>query len=293
MVSSPRFEVLDVVCLGGSPTQPNDDAYGATGRAALVLDGATGVGDAPLLPGDSDARWLAVEAASILTELANTASDGVATLVAKTVDQLITRFAASRLREPCDTYEIPFASLMLLAESSGQLEIGWYGDCRLLALGADGNQVTGGPGLKARAREQDRAREAATNSGIGAASMLRKDLLPQLRAMRNLANSRPGAGVLGPDPRCVPLLRREAIELALPATALLMSDGFYALVTDYQLYDDSTLLAVARRRGLAALYDELRAIESDDPQGTRFPRYKTHDDATAVLVSIQSSRSSQ
>jgi hypothetical protein len=286
-----RFEVLEAICRGGSPTRPNDDAYGVSRRAAFVLDGATGVGDTPLLPGESDARWVAVEAAAILTDLANTTSDDVASLVAKTVDQLIARFVATRLRAPLDTYEIPFASLMLIAASSGRLEVGSYGDCRLLALGADNTLSTAGPGLKARVREQDRAREASTNSGVGAASMLRKDLLPQLRAMRNLANSRPGTGVLGPDPRCVPLLRQLAIELELPATALLMSDGFYALVTDYQCYDDEGLVRAASAKGLAALYDELRAVESGDPEGTRFPRYKTHDDATALLVSIQPARS--
>jgi hypothetical protein len=285
-MSSPRFEVLDAICHGGSQTRPNDDAYGTTHRAAFVLDGATGVGDAPLLPGTSDAQWVAREAAQSLTELATASDDDVPTLVARTVDRLVEKFVASRLREPRETFEIPFASLMLIAESSGQLEVGWYGDCRLLALGADGNSAALGPGAKSRAREQEGAREAAKLSGQGAASMLRQELLPQLRAQRNLANSRPGRGILGPDRRCVPLLRREAIELTRPATALLMSDGFYALVTDYLRYDDNQLILAARSVGLARLYDELRDIESGDPQGARFPRFKTHDDATALLVRI-------
>jgi hypothetical protein len=286
-MSLPCFEVLDAICQGGSPERANDDAYGSTQRSAFVLDGATSVGDEPLLPGTSDARWVAVESASILTELSKASQDNVESLVAKTVEELIARFTSTRLRAPREPYEIPLASMMFLVASARSLEVGWYGDCRLLAKGADGKLLSAGPGIKAKVREQDGAREVAKASGKSAAAMARQDLLPRLRELRNLANTRTSAGVLGPDPRCVPLLRKDTLDLKLPATALLMSDGFYVLVTDYGLYDDEGLLRAAQLKGLKRLYDDLRAFEAGDPQGTRFPRYKTHDDATALLVSIQ------
>ena len=37
---------------------------------------------------------------------------------------------------------------------------------------------------------------------------------------------------------------------------------------------------------MAPLYDELRAVEADDPHGARYPRFKTGDDATALLLRI-------
>ena len=52
------FEILDTFSLPGDPFKPNDDAFAHTHNAAVVLDGATGLGD-PLMPGASDAAWIA------------------------------------------------------------------------------------------------------------------------------------------------------------------------------------------------------------------------------------------
>ena len=53
-----QFELIDSLSLPGNPEKPNDDAFGFGDQAALVLDGATGLGE-PLMPGKSDAAWLA------------------------------------------------------------------------------------------------------------------------------------------------------------------------------------------------------------------------------------------
>ena len=53
-----RFELLDSLSLPGDADKPNDDAFGVAENAAVVLDGATSLGD-PLMPGRSDAAWLA------------------------------------------------------------------------------------------------------------------------------------------------------------------------------------------------------------------------------------------
>lgn len=52
------FEVLDTLSLAGDPLKPNDDAFAHTESAAVVMDGATSLGE-PLLPGESDAAWIA------------------------------------------------------------------------------------------------------------------------------------------------------------------------------------------------------------------------------------------
>jgi hypothetical protein len=68
---------------------------------------------------------------------------------------------------------------------------------------------------------------------------------------------------------------------------LLATDGFYALVEDYQRYGDRELIATAQAIGLQALARELRHIEDDDPNGERYPRMKKSDDATALLVRVE------
>ena len=67
---------------------------------------------------------------------------------------------------------------------------------------------------------------------------------------------------------------------------LLATDGFLALASDYGAYDLDGLMAAAQSKGLAVMGEELRAIEKDDPKAQKFPRFKTHDDATALLLEI-------
>lgn len=286
MTYSVRFRVLGRLCRGGSPTRANEDAFGVARRAAFVVDGATSLVDAPLLPGPSDAQWVAIEAAEMLAGLAATTRLNVPALVTATVEGLVERFEARRSRPPAETFEIPFASLMMISARESGFEVGWFGDCRMVARGSDGALTNSGPPIVARDREQEQARALAKASGQGAGNKLQAQALPDLRRQRNRANASNGYGVLGPDPRCVPLLRCAPLALELPAVALLMSDGFYALVTDYDRYDDSSLLAAAKEHGLEPLYRELRNIEENDPQGIQYPRYKTCDDATALLVEI-------
>jgi hypothetical protein len=67
---------------------------------------------------------------------------------------------------------------------------------------------------------------------------------------------------------------------------LLSSDGFLALASDYGAYSADTLMAAALDKGLAAMGDELRAIEAGDASGDKFPRFKKSDDATALLLRV-------
>ena len=52
------FELLDSLSLPGDASKPNEDAFAHSESAAVVFDGATSLGD-PLMPGPSDAAWIA------------------------------------------------------------------------------------------------------------------------------------------------------------------------------------------------------------------------------------------
>jgi len=45
-------------------------------------------------------------------------------------------------------------------------------------------------------------------------------------------------------------------------------------------------MTAAQEKGLAALGEELRAIEAGDSGGDKFPRFKKSDDATALLLRL-------
>ena len=62
------LELLQSLSLPGDPAKANEDAFGNDAHAAVILDGATPLGD-PLMPGNSDAKGhhvLGCEASSAL-----------------------------------------------------------------------------------------------------------------------------------------------------------------------------------------------------------------------------------
>jgi hypothetical protein len=63
-----------------------------------------------------------------------------------------------------------------------------------------------------------------------------------------------------------------------------MSDGFYRLVSPYGRYTDEGLIDAVMDRGLGALMRELREMEASPEDDARIGRFKTSDDATALLV---------
>ena len=114
---------------------------------------------------------------------------------------------------------------------------------------------------------------------------LRDEFLPALRAARNRVNTA-DEWLFAPDVRCADHARHARVTVAPGSHLLLASDGFLALASDYEAYTPQTLLLACEERGLAALGEELRAIEASDPDGIKFPRFKRSDDATALLLAI-------
>ncbi|WAL73719.1 hypothetical protein OU787_20700 [Kitasatospora sp. YST-16] len=93
-----------------------------------------------------------------------------------------------------------------------------------------------------------------------------------------------GYWVAGPDPAAA----RHALTGTAPWTALrgaaLLTDGAARPVDDFATTDWPGLLTLLRDTGPQSLIDHTRALERTDPHHTRWPRTKTHDDATAALL---------
>jgi hypothetical protein len=70
----------------------------------------------------------------------------------------------------------------------------------------------------------------------------------------------------------------------------LLSDGAARAVELMELYDWPGVLQMLKTQGAEELIRGMRAVEDSDPRGTRWPRNKLHDDATAVLVEYLAKR---
>jgi hypothetical protein len=276
--------LIEAVSAPGNPAKPNDDAWCAAGALAAVFDGATGLGD-NLIPGDSDAAWLARLAADRIAAHARLGAAGALAAAAREAEAA---YAQARSRPPVENWEAPFASLMLVEAERGRLDALWFGDCAALVLRPGEVCQVVGEAFGRRAAEAEQARAMAGAHGRKAAGAgVDPAFLPALRAGRARYNRGDGGPwVFGPHARCAEHARRGGAVAPAGTRVLLASDGFLALGTDYQRYDAHALIMAARERGLAALLAELRAIEAEDPDGVRYPRFKTSDDATAMLVEV-------
>ena len=279
------FELLDSLSLPADPAKANEDAFAAEKNDAVVLDGATGVGEM-LMPGPSDAAWIAHFGARRLMAHRRD-GDSPQDALRHALADAEKSFTGLRRRPPKEKYEIPFASMMFLSAGENDFEALWFGDCAALTLRPGEVVEIVGDAFDKRAAEARRVKLLAEAKGLApAAGLSRAEYLPHLRASRNKVNTRQGGWLFSPDPRAAGHAGSRRLATPAGTLVLLATDGFLALASDYGAYDAQGLVEAAQERGLKPLGEELRAIEDGDAEGRRFPRLKKSDDATSVLLRV-------
>lgn len=274
------LELLDSLSLPGDAAKANEDAFGNDAGAAVVLDGATPLGD-PLMPGNSDAAWIATFGARrILAHLRD--GEGARHALRGALADAEKSFNALRRGDLEDVWQTPCASMMLAVEAEGGIEFLWYGDCAALLSQGGPVQVVGEIFDK-KAGESATAAKAAKASNAAATD--RAQHMNVLRSRRNRVNSG-NYWLFSPDVRAASHVSRRIVKVQPGTHLLLASDGFVALASDYGAYRADSLMRACQDRGLAALGEELRAIEDADARGEKFPRFKKSDDATALLLRL-------
>jgi hypothetical protein len=276
-----HFELIDALSLPGDPANANEDAFANTAAMAVVIDGATGLGER-LMPGPSDAQWIAQFAARRLRARSEDGGSAYDWLKGAARDAE-SSFSGLRRRLPKEQYELPFASLMMAAIEGEELRFLWFGDCAALLLAPSGAFEIIGDTMAARGKERARAAGA---SQTPAACGVRDEFLPLLRKSRNRVNTEGHEWLFAPQRDCADHAAARKVA-AVPATQILLaSDGFLALAADYGRYTPESLLDAAKSSGLNALVQELRKVEAADPDGRAYPRFKRSDDATALILSL-------
>jgi len=304
------FKLLEQLSLPGDPAKPNEDSFASLDHAALVMDGATPLGPS-LLPGPSDAAWIAQFGAR---RLASHLKDGDTPEEAlKHALQDAEKSFSGLQRAPiCEKWQTPCASLMLAfcdplrpshrdgatatslssADARGgggsrprSIHFFWYGDCAAL-IEQNGKVQIVGEAMEKRKAEAERARRAAQEKNLPSAlGVHRPEIEPLLRAARNHINSG-SHWLFSPDARAAGHVARHSVIVEEGAHILLATDGFLALMSDYGAYDAPGLIQAASQRGLASLGEELRLIEKNDANGDKFFRFKSSDDATALMLQL-------
>jgi serine/threonine protein phosphatase PrpC len=278
------LELLDILSLPGDPAKANEDSSGHDTKSAVVIDGATPLGDS-LMPGPSDAAWIAqFGARRLMAHLRD--GDGARPALRATLADTQKSFEALRRHEPQEIWQTPCASMMLAVPGDGSVEFLWFGDCAALIKQGDAAVTVIGETFDKRAAEAQRAQTVAKEKNLSpAAGINRPEFSAVLRAARNRINSG-DTWLFSPDAKAAAHASRRVVKVTPGSILLLSSDGFLALASDYGAYNADTLMAAALDKGLAAMGDELRAIEAGDAGGDKFPRFKKSDDATALLLKV-------
>jgi serine/threonine protein phosphatase PrpC len=279
-----NFVLLDSLSLPGDAAKPNEDSFAHGDDAALVMDGATPLGD-PLMPGPSDAAWLAqFGARRLMAHLKD--GDAPRTALSHALEDAEKSFHALSRHPIREKWETPCASMFLATESKAGVECFWFGDCTALLL-HDGACRIIGDAFDKRGQEGDWARKIVRERKLAPSADFNRPKINDLqRAARNRINSG-SYWLFSPNPRAASHVAHAGAKAAPGDLLLLASDGFLALATDYGAYDARGLMLAARDKGLAALGEQLRSIENDDAMGEKFARFKKSDDATALLLEIK------
>jgi hypothetical protein len=111
----------------------------------------------------------------------------------------------------------------------------------------------------------------------------RRQYVQKMREHRNVSD---GFWVAAADPKAA----QQALTGSLPAAAAqsiaLLSDGASRLVDRFGLMTWNELMATLSSHGPSELIRQVRLAERMDIGGSRWPRGKTYDDATAVFLEI-------
>lgn len=245
---------------------------------AWIIDGATDVCAERLFPeAPSDAFWFADAAHELLSTLPAGTPD---TVVAALIDGLRRRVEA-RTGAPVDRIppgDMPSAALTLATfdPSPQRLTLSGFPDCTTIVL------PPAGPGFAVQSARPLVDEQARARALLAAGS----DIKAALRAQRAMMNRPGGYPVLSVHAAAAGRLDRQDVSAPAGTRVLLCTDGLYRLVDMYRLLDDDGLVRAALDHGLDTLVGRLRGFEADAADDLHFGRFKTSDDAAALLLEV-------
>ena len=291
--------IRDQLCAPGFPSRPNEDIGGGVPESGMawVIDGATGLAPSPLIAkeGSTDAQWFSHTAHALLQHVLK--QGGLDTsnpemfarqALHAALSMMMDAFDKDKTHTPSSGFDMPCASMCLLhSPVEGDIHCLGLGDCTVILETPDGIRACEGDPVLA-ALDAVSCAEAAPYLAKGMSfPEVRDSIGDTLKKHRNLLNQDDGYWIFSLTLECLKNMWHHTFPKQVGGHALIMSDGFYALIDKYGKYTHETLLEKCKAVGLPALYEELRFIEQEeDPLCTKYIRLKQCDDATAVFLQL-------
>jgi len=248
------------------PGRVNQDWCCVTPSAAVVLDGVTPRGETGCV---HDVPWYVSRLGAALVSRLGAALPLADTLAGAIADTARAHEGACDLSQPGS----PAAAVAVLR---------WHGDVvEYLALADVTVVLHGADGLQVITDDRVAATEPVPAGAVGTAGHTAG--VEAMMYAQLTSRNRPGGYWVASSS---PAAAAEAITgtASGSTTAAALTDGAAAVVDRYGLMTWTRALAVLTERGPAELIRRARTAERADPDGTLWPRLKTADDATAVIM---------
>jgi hypothetical protein len=264
----------------GSISRQNEDFVTASLSVAVVLDGlsappALGTGCVHGTP------WFVAQLATQVVSAATTARDEP---LKELVAGAITRVADSHAHT-CDLEHpgTPSSSLAVLREHDQRVEYLLLFDSVILLDGPAGLTALTDRRVDAFAQQEHLA---TREQPIG--SPAHQERVQELVAAQRRHRNQPGGyWVASAKPAGAYQAVTGSRTLDQVSRAALLTDGVSCLVDLYAVVDWPELLDRMQQHGPAHVISRVREVEDADPTGTRWPRYKRSDDATAAFCLLR------
>ncbi|PRY43340.1 protein phosphatase 2C domain-containing protein [Umezawaea tangerina] len=230
-----------------APGRPTEDRVFVLPNAVVVLDGVTS-----RRPPDRNGGWYAQVLGTELTGLLTSDGD-LADLLATAITRVTTRYDLV----PGDA---PSSTIAIARWTDEEIDTLVLADSPIVAFGPT-------------------------------TTVIADTRLAELRGVASpitdWKNREGGYWVAEADPEAAHRAVRTTLPRAGIGTVIMATDGVSCGVDDYRIFPDwETVLEIITTRGPEAVLDDVRTAELSDPERTRWPRYKTHDDQALAIIHL-------
>ncbi|MFY1599512.1 hypothetical protein [Micromonospora sp. WMMD737] len=254
----------------GDAARDNEDWVHVSQDLVLVLDGATARTDTGCVHG---VAWFVGQLGQAIVE--RTRQSSLPAAVAASIPYV------AGLHPECDLSHpgTPSAAVGALRIRGGVAEYLVLGDVSVVLDTGDQARVITDDRVSLTASAE---RAEADRYPIGAAE--KQAALLRMKQQELAARNSPGGyWVAETNPAAVDHALTGQTRLDYLRRFAVLSDGAARAVAAFNLYDWRGALDLMQAAGATELIRQVRAAEQSDPQGTRWPRNKCSDDATAVF----------
>lgn len=260
----------------GKAGRENEDWVGATPTVVVLLDGLSSAPGAES-PCHHGTPWFVRRLGSQLLLTAGDPDRNLRTSLAIAIRDV------AALHPECEgnVDGAPSATVAVLRiRADGTADYLILADARIIIETIDGVRVITDERVEQVARAE---KEAALRERIGSDEQ-RRAVAELIATQKPLRNHPDGYWIAAGDP----VAARHALTGSLPVEsirrAVLMSDGASRIVDVFEELTWTEALDVVEAHGPQELIRRVREVEATDPDGRRWPRYKTGDDAAVAFA---------